>query len=393
MATYEFQNLKKEYGDFAHPVVVLKVNGKDFAKNKDGLVLSDIEVELTSGYEAAIAAFTLYNVFDSDQSEFRIQEAKPYILLGSLVELALGYSDVAKEVFCGFISRVNFLYEDGDVPGIRVTAMDVKGMMMANNYSRQLAAASYGEAVKEVLEKSAYRTMSNKEIIKKIHVDDTPDKLQNETGSSGASSRTIEMVCESDYEFIVKAAKKYNYEFFSECGTVYFRKAKSNPEILMELGPVSGLRNFNIEYDITGLVETVEARSMDNGKGKVIQAKQTFRNKISIGNKAMKYIKKSSKVYLDPTITSRQEADNRVQSLMEEISYRFGTLECDCIGIPELLPGHFIRVTSLGNPPENKFYLVGVRHLFSEERGFETKLIGKAASIGEQGLGGGYGII
>lgn len=381
MATYKFENLKKEYENFENPVVVLKVNGKDFKNNKKSFVISDIEVELTCGYEASIVTFSIYNVFDQDTSKFRTDDVKEYICLGSAVELALGYATTARMVFCGFISRVNFFYEHGDIPGVRVTAMDVKGIMMANNYSKQLTAKSYGAAVKEIFNKNAYVTMNNKEIIKRLIISDTPDQKTG-SGNSGESERTIEMVCESDYEFVVKAAKKYNYEFFSEQGDVYFRKAKSNNEILMELGPTTGLREFDIEYDITGLVEQIEARSMDNGKGKIIQAKSKFNNKISIGNKAKQYIRKSEKVYIDPTIESLEDANYRVASLMEEMSYRFGTLECSCIGMPEILPGRFIKLDAIGYPPENKFYIMTVKHIINEDRGFETIITGKAADIG-----------
>lgn len=386
MATYTFDKLKKEYNEFDNPVVVLKVDGKDFRENKKRLIISDIEVELTAGFEAAIATYTIYNVFDQETSKFRTEDVKKYVALGSAIEIALGYGSSAKLVFTGFIARVNFIYEKDDIPGIRVTAMDVKGIMMANNYSKQLTAKSYGAAVKEIFSKNAYVTMNNKNIIKSIDVSDTPDK--NNSGSDNKESdRTIEMVCESDYEFVVKAAKKYNYEFFTECGVVYFRKAKSNSEVLMELGPSTGLREFDVEYDITGLVEQIHARGMDTGKAKLIQAKKKFNNKISISNKAKQYIKKSEKVYIDPTIDSVEEAQYRVDSLMEEMSYRFGTLECSCVGMPEIIPGRFIKLDAIGYPPENKFYIHTVKHRISEDRGFETTIIGKAADIGGEQIG------
>ena len=388
MATYTYANLKSKYDNFHHPVIVLKVNGKDFAKNKAGLVVSDIEVELTSGFEASIASFMIYNTFDTDNSCYRINDIKAYIMLGSSVEIALGYEKEAQIVFCGYISRVNFVYEEGDMPGVRVTAMDVKGTMMANNYSRQLTATTYGEAVREILNKGPYMSMSGSQIIKQVVVSDTPDKPLVPPVPPKASDRTVEMVAESDYEFCVKAAKKYNYEFFTECGNVYFRPAKSNTEIVMAMGPAEGLRFFDIEYDITGLVETVKARSTDVGKAKLIEAQQKMNNKISIGNKAKKFVKKSEKVYLDATITSKEEAENRVNSLVEEISYRFGTLECVCIGLPELLPGKFFELKSMGSPPENKFYLHRVVHRMNQDEGFTTKLYGKAASIENSTLGG-----
>ncbi len=389
MATHTFSNLKRKYDGFEHPFIVLTINGKEMSKNKYGFVVSDIEVELTSGFEASIATFAIYNTFDVDNGCFRINDAKSYIMLGSSVEIALGYEKQAQNVFCGFISRVNFVYEEGEPPGIRITAMDVKGIMMANNYSRQIKAKSYGAAVREILNRSAYMSMSNSKIIKNIIVSDTPDKAMLQTTSGKASDRTIEMVAESDYEFVVKAAKKYNYEFFTECGNVYFRKAKSNAETIMEMGPADGLRTFDVEYDVTGLVETIMTRATDVGKAGLIESKQKFSNKISIGNKAKKLIKKTEKVYLDATITSKEEADLRAQSLMEEMSYRFGSLECDCIGMPEIMPGKFIVIKALGSPPENKFYIVRVVHKLSEDRGFETKIYGKVSAIEDvSGLGG-----
>lgn len=383
MALHDYNDLKIKYESFEYPFILLNINGKDISKNKAGLVVSDIEVELTCGYEASIATFCIYNAYDKELLSFRTEEVKNYICIGSEVEIALGYSLEAKYVFTGFISKVNFFFEEGEVPGIRVTAMDVKGIMMASKYSRQLTATSYGEAVKEILNNAPYQGMTTSQLIRGIEVSDTPDKEVGTSGSDKASDKTIEMVAESDYEFIVKAAKKYNYEFFTECGTIYFRKAKENAEIVMEMGPADGIRYFDVEYDVTGLVETIKARGVDVGNGKVIEAKKKFNQKISMGNKAKKLIKKSEKVYLDATITSMEEAEHRVESLMEEMSYRFGSLQCSCVGMPELVPGKYLQLRALGEPVDNYFYLTKVIHRLDVTRGFETTLYGKTCKIGE----------
>ena len=383
MATHKYEDLKMKYNHFQHPTIFLTVDGKKLSKSDYELVVSDMEIELTSGYEASIASFCLYNTFDNETAHFQTEEIKKYILIGSGVEIAIGYQEEVRQVFNGFISKVSFFYEAGEMPGIRVTAMDVKGVMMANRYSRQLTASSYGEAVKEILNRGPYIGMTSSRLIQGIEVSDTPDKTLDPTGTSKVTDRTIEMVGESDYEFVVKAAKKYNYEFFTECGVVYFRKAKHNAELVMEMGPADGLRSFDVEYDVTGLVETIKARSTDVGKGRVIEAKQKLNQKISMGNKAKKLIKNSEKVYLDATINSKEEADYRVASLMEEMSYRFGSLQGSCVGMPEIMPGKFLRLKSLGEPVENKFYLEKVIHRIDSNRGFETVFYGKAASIEE----------
>jgi len=102
---------------------------------------------------------------------------------------------------------------------------------------------------------------------------------------------------------------------------------------------------------------------------------------MSTSNKAKKAIKQSRFVYIDPTISSKEEADARVASLVETMSYRLGALDCDCVGLPELAPGRFIRITGMGKPVDNDFYLTTVEHRYDSEFGFSTRLVGKAAKV------------
>lgn len=389
MAAFDFESLKLTYGNFSHPLVVVTVGGKDFAQNKKGLGISDLEVEMTSGFEAAIATFWIYGAYNREESQFRFDDMKSYILLGSAVVIYMGYGANVREVFRGFIARVNFSFRENEMPGVEVTAMDVKGMMMSGNYSRQLLATSFSDAVREILQQTAYVKMQTTEIITELAITDTPDKSSPtgapapgaSPGAATASDKTIEMVCESDYEFVVKAAKKFNYEFFTVGGVVYFRKAKDNPEILFETGPGLGLRGYEVQYDITGQVETVEVRGMDVGKSKQISASQKLQNKLSQGNKAKALLKKSKKVYIDPTISSKEEAGYRLSYLVDDISYRLGTLEAEFIGLPELTPGRFIQVSGLGTAANNTFYLTTVRHILDSDEGYITRVTGKAASM------------
>lgn len=385
MASFEYDKLRQKYEEFANPVAQILVNGKDVVQNKYGFSISDIEVEMTSGFEAAIATFWIYGCYDKQASTFRFDDLKKYIFMGSSVIINLGYGIALREIFRGFISRVSFSFHEGEdaVPGVEITAMDVKGIMMAGNYSKQLKASSFSDGAKEILQNTAYTKLQSNEIITKLDITDTPDKKAGGGTSQGdkATDKTVEMVCESDYEFVVKAAKKFNYEFFSIGGTIYFRKAKNNKEILIEAGPGDGLRQFDIGYDLTGLVEKVEVRGMDVGKSKKISASKKLKNKVSQGNKAKPLLSKSQKVYLDPTISSQEEAGYRAEYLMEDISYRLGTLEAEFIGLPELTPGRFMKIKGLGTAASNTFYLATVRHIMDSERGYVTKVVGKTASV------------
>lgn len=390
MAVYEFDTLKDKYTYFQHPVAVVKINDADLSDEKKGYPVSDMQIDLTCGFEASMAEFSLYDVYDESSASFVFPDGKIKILLGSKVDVYLGYSGEAKNVFTGVITRINYLFEKMDIPCLRVTAMDVKGIMMSGSYSAQLGAKYYSDAVKEILDKTAYEKIGpqGRGIIRGIQIDETPDKQRAALNSpQGVSDKTIEMVAESDYEFVVKAAKKNNFEFFTECGNVFFRKAKSDTSVLLEIGPATGMHSFDVSYDMTGLVEKVVVRGMDASKAKVIVADKKFSNKISDGNKAKPLLKNSRKVYIDSTVSSKEEAEDRVRSLMEVMSYRYGTLECELVGLPELLPGHFIRLEGLGEKLKNKFYVHRVRHILSRDGQFDTKITAIAAGMEDGSLG------
>ena len=383
MAAYSFEDLTQKYQYFQHPDVVIEINDKNICDNKSTFAVSDIVVDLTSGYEASVVEFNIYNVYDATKATFNFEDVKNYILLGSKVEVYLGYAGTAKSVFVGAITRVSFQFEKYEIPCIHVTAMDVKGIMMSGSYSKQLRATNYSDAVEEILGRTAYEKLSGYDIVRSINVTDTPDKLRKlSAGTNDTSDSTIEMVAESDYEFIVKAAKKNNFEFFTECGHIYFRKAKSNTSILMEIGPHTAMRSFDVTYDMTGLVEKVVVRGMDVSKAKVISANKKFSNKISQGNKAKALLKGSEKVYIDTTVSTKEEAEDRVNSLMENMSYRYGKLDCELIGIPELMPGNYIELSGLGTGADNKFYMNKVKHVLTKNGEYLTRLEGIAASAG-----------
>ena len=417
-AEVTFEKLKNEYSNFTNPVVLVEVEGNPLNKSKAKLYVGNVEIENSSGFEASIATFVIYGCYNRQTCTFEYDRIKKFVAIGSQVSISIGYGSVAKEVFCGFISQVNFFFQEEENPGVRVTCMDVKGIMMANCYSKQMTAMSYSDAVREVFSSELYSDMKERGIIKQLHITDTPDKqslggeaLGGLTDAAGigdlagaatgsvpgvggasvpgtpgtATDKTVEMVAESDYEFVVKAAKKYNYEFFVSSGIVYFRKAKNYAQVLMEISPATGMKNVDVEYNVTGLVGQVEVRSTDVGKAAQITNSVKLKNKLSKGKYASKLVKESAKVYIDPTADSKIEAGYRAEYLAEDVAFRFGTLEAELIGLPDLVPGRYIKLVNMGDPVNNLFYVTSVRHTMNAEQGFSTRITAKAA-----GLGGSY---
>ncbi|MDE5699562.1 MAG: hypothetical protein K2I96_19500 [Lachnospiraceae bacterium] len=380
MSKKDYNTLRKKYSAFAYPVVTLRVGDKLFSENKHELVLSNIEVELSCGLEASAVTYAIYNVYDLEKKCYEFSRFREYVQLGSAVTVSLGYHGAEEEVFVGFVAQARFVCGEGDIHHVEVTAMDAKGLMMSNSYARQMTAGNYGDAITEIFNKPMYQKMNAEGIYKSVKVDDTPDKKSG--GADQTTSYTVEMVLESDYEFIVRAAKRFNYEFFVDNGQVIFRKAKQTTEdCLLEIGMERGVISYDLAYDITGLVKSVEVRGMDTAKAAMVSAVKKVSNKISAGNRAKALIGQTHRIVIDANAVSKEQAQYRADALMEDIAYRFGTLECDCIGLPELKPGHFVRMTDLGQPCDNRFYITQVRHDMSAENGYHTHITAVAAAL------------
>lgn len=376
--THEYGKLKEKYGDFLFPMVMLTVNDKDISGKKDEFIIENLEIDLSCGHEASALTFEIYHCFDEKKQQYKIDDIKKYICLGAPVTAAVGYGGSLSEVFKGFVANVSFVRQEEDAHHMEVTALDVKGMMMANSCARQMTAASYGEGIKELFQKAYYQKMTSWGIYTDLKVTDTPDKQE---GNGNARMEHVDMVAESDYDFVVKAAKRFNYEFFVEAGVVLFRKAKEDSGCLIKIGKDAGILSYEISYDITGLVQMVEVRGTDIRKAEPIMVQKKVKNKISLGSKAKSLISQTEKVYIDGSVHSKEQGQYRADSMAEEMSFRFGRLECKCIGLPEILPGYYIETGGLGGPADNKFYITNVKHRVSEEGGFTTELIGKAAAL------------
>lgn len=374
----DYERLKETYGDFRFPAVNIIVEGKSFGDCQRQLILSDIRVELSCKEEASQAVFSIYNCTDEETGSYCMEVLKPYILLGSLVVVEAGYGERLTEVFRGFIARVEFVNEENG-PCVEVTAMDAKGIMMSNCCAGVLESKRYSDAVKEIFSKPPYQEMKSRSIIQKLEIQKTPD--QKDGGGKGSGSIPIDRVYESDYEFVVKAARRFHYEFFVRKGTVYFREAKPRQPVQGSLSPGKGIYSYRIGYDIRGQVQKVEIRSMDDREGKLIFGRKKFKNRLSQGNKAGALISQTEKVYIRPAVCDARSAVNRAEGFIDQIADRYGSLECECVGIPELEPGRCLEITGLSEPADNVFYITEVQHLMDSAHGYRTRIRGTAGSL------------
>lgn len=360
-ATSNFKTLAKKYDNFSAPAVEITVGSTKLMSGRD-LDITRVEVELTSGYEASGCCFVLSCVYDIEKTDF--DKDISCVQIGEKVEVSIGYVRL-ESVFKGYINRIDYNFGmDSDGYEIRVECMDAKGLLMKNRRLEFFTENSADAVVKKILSDSPVsRYLSGKEI----------DVCPKEDVPLRSNMMT-------DYELIVEQASKLGYEFFIIQGTAYFRKKQKVKSNLISLSPKNGIIEAKLSLSGQQLVKEIEVRSIDEENGKQIKGTASVSGKFSQGSSGSMMLGSSKQVFYEPGVKDAAEAKKRATARAEAVAEQFGELECECVGIPELVPGRFLTIDELSTQADRKYYVRYVRHEI-DEMGYRTYLKAGVSSL------------
>lgn len=344
--TTTYKSLTGKYENFKAPSAEIKVGSKKMVAGND-ISIQRLEVELSCGFEASGCVFEIINAYNPEKSDF--DKSTECFQIGETIEISVGY--IRREsVFKGYINSVEYSFgEDDGQYTIRVECMDAKGLLMKNRrlefFTEKTADAVVGKVLGEA---PVSNYLSGKEL----------DKCPNE--EIPFRSHML-----SDYDLIVEQASKYGYEFFILQGKAYFRKRQKVSSVLMELKPGECLLEGALNISGQSLAKKVIVRSIDENTGEQIKGEAVISG--NFGKSASKLLGNSTQVFYEAGVKDASEAKSRAAARVEAMAEKFGEFTCTCIGIPELAPGRFIKVSKLSSVADRKYYVQNVRHVLDEE--------------------------
>ena len=125
--TGSYRDLSKKYNQFGAPTIEIVVGSKQLVSGAK-LNISELEVELTCGYEASGCSFLIEGAYDAKKTDFSSDVDS--VQIGEKVEVKVGYIRT-ESVFKGYISRIEYEFgTDSSGYNIRVECMDAKGVLM-----------------------------------------------------------------------------------------------------------------------------------------------------------------------------------------------------------------------------------------------------------------------
>lgn len=345
--TYTYDSLAQRYGNFCVPLIKIKVAGKDVVSTSR---ISVVDFRAVLSLDAASTVVVkLDGLYREDRHEFD-SEVKGYFVLGSIVEIEIGYLSSSRNIFKGFVAMLGM--EFIKAPLLVVTLMDVRRLMMSSGSKYMLhEVKNYSDAFRTIMGK--YSKLCT------VEIDATEDNLEKPVSQT-----------QNDYLFVKEQLIKsgrVDREFFVLGNKAYFRKPRkvSQPIITLEYG--RGLLAFKSDEEYRD-VDIVVIGYDSN-------AQTAIEGTASVGkNKNQKSLLGETPVYTvtDPWIDTQKRADEKAQSIADRKKWGTKGGQGITIGLPELVPGRFICVKSLEKECESRhYYLKNVVHEINGEH-FQT---------------------
>ena len=359
--TTNYASLKTKYSNFNVPTLEIKVGGTKMVASVD-IMVQELIVDLTCGYEASGCEFLVGSCYNSKEGEFDSALTAKF-QIGEKIEIMAGY-EKTEMIFLGYIDTVSYEFGAGINAEIRVRCMDAKGLLMKN---RRL------EAFKEDRADAVVKSLLSSQPVSYYLAGKEIDSCSKEEVPLRTGMKT-------DYDIVVEQAGKMGFEFFIIQGKAYFRKAEKMTTPIMTLEPECGIEENIVSFTGNRLVETVEVRSINQENGKMISGKSKLVGKFGDGSSPGRIYRSTTQVFYEPGVESVAEASKRAEVRMDAIKAHFGSMELMCIGIPELVPGRFVKLDKFASVVDGKYYITGITHRFDAD-GFRTMLRARRSSL------------
>lgn len=342
-ATEKYTSLQNKYGNFVVPAFKIKANGTDLV-TQNRLTVAELTVTL-SLENAGMAVMKIADIYDMEKHSMD-SKIKSLFKLGTVIEIELGYLSATTAVFKGYVAGLGT--EIDEEPMLVVKLMDARKLMMTNGVRKQLYEdKNYSDIFKKVM--GRYSKLCS------IEADATSDNL-----TAPVSQST------SDYNFVkneLLRKGKSEREFFILYDKAYFRKPCKNKTPIMTVN--LGRELFRLSTMEDYLDTEIEVIGYDPKNSKSISSKATVK---SDGSMTPVLTPSQQQFFIDPDADSEEKAKIRVGYLSDKMKNDSCYAEGELVGLPEIVPGRYLKVEDVDELVNKSFYLSEVTHRIDSSR-------------------------
>lgn len=362
MAEYQFKTLEAKYGGFHGPAVEITVGGVAIDSSK--IPISQLTVDIDAGASAGGCHFVIESQYDYEKGAWA-NGLLDVINVGEKIVIKGGYVK-KREIFYGFVDDFTIDYSADDAPCITVTGIDAKGYLMNAKDRKYMSEKSATAIVKEILGECVSMGYAKKMIVGPI-TDYNAQLIQEEI---------------DDYKFLCFLAELYNVSFLVVNGEIIFDNLMNKTKLLITLHLGVSLLSFSKTISVKGQVGKVVVYGLAPNTLEPIEGEVTDTSIGGGGQEAGDHsdafdmvVEKEENLF----VTTPEECKRVAQARFDAKAFNFVSGKGRCIGIPELIPGRYIKLGGLDSRSSDQYFIDKVTHEYSSEEGYFTSFEVKGA--------------
>ena len=345
--TYTYLQLAKDYDQFTAPGFEIQVDGKPLSSGK--FYIPGVEVEISAGGAAGGCSFSIMGMYDYEKSKWENDAAK-LIKPGAKLVVKGGY-EKRKELFYGYVDDYALDFASDGTPCINVNGMDGLGYLMNMCQPIYAGEKKPKEIVQEILQKSQSAGYAKSVTVGQL---------------SGFETPVIKEQID-DWKFLSMMAERYGATLLAIDGELIFDNiiTKTSPILTLTVG--KSIRRFTKRVSLAHQVGKVEVQGRDVNQ-KPVKGTASSVTAGGEGKTAAEWgkgLKDAVLVERSEYARTQKECETLAQHRLNSIALGFVSGEGECIGIPELIPGRYLKIEGGDDKTNGTYFLTKVCHRFT----------------------------
>lgn len=335
-----------------NPAYLLKVDGVEI-KSEERAVLIRLECELTSRMEAGY----LYLEGICNPGEAEGKKWLDTFQVGVECQLSMGYGKKLQKIFRGFLYEITWKdpLEEGAME-VKALFLDARGRLMTSACADAGAVRTMSQMITAILTQNCCKSLTSRQNIDPVPKDwDLPIQRKNR----------------SDYEVVCDAADFLCYEFYV-CGEeLYFVEPRKDTSPIVTFDTTVGMSLLEHSRTLADQCAAVVILGTDD-QGERIQTRQARKKDSGFGGSRIGSVLSNDLCFSEQAVRTMAQAQYLAKARMAQRQSRMGKLRGGCMGVPELLPGKFLKVEKQSKPVCGTYYVQRVRHIL-DRNGYRTE--------------------
>ncbi|MBQ3076573.1 MAG: phage late control D family protein [Clostridia bacterium] len=367
--SYDFKALEKKYGNFLSPTFKIRVGS--FRLDSSKIPVSHLQIQLSTENRAGMCSFTVEAMYNYETGVWA-EGFLDKVDVGMKVTVEIGYAESQRQIFLGYVDKYRIDYSSQGAPQLHISAMDGLGVLMSNREKIDFGKRKTTDVVKQLVS-----DCTRAGIITGSSVDALPS----------FEGQFVKEKASSSYDFLCRIAEMCFMNFCIINGELLFSNLMKNTATLLSLTMGVSLIEFSktiaFSQQTVGSVTVISNGTVNKEevRSKADSPSRYGDSSGKTGAEKWKALGGANKDVVMNFLKSADECKIVAQNILDSMCLGFVQGSGRCIGIPELIPGRYIKLAGLDKETNGSYFVTAVTHTFSgdgyftefEVKGFRSK--------------------